>query len=83
MAPLAAFLPTGIPLAAESFFVGTSLEADNLAPRALARLSAGGLVALAAPFTAFEECPPRPISVARCHGVTKAQQRGEAGSKTK
>ena len=52
LAPMQTMLPEAIVVAAESF--PTGLGADNIAPRAFARLSSQALVALAALFMAFE-----------------------------
>ena len=51
---LAAMLPDAIYGAARSFPVGTGLGQDNIAPRALLRLSRQAIVALAVLFEAFE-----------------------------
>ena len=47
-------MPNAVVIAATSFPIGTGLGADNISPRAITRLSAAGICALAALFMAFE-----------------------------
>ena len=54
-APLQQLMPEAIVAAAQSFPLGTGLGADNIAPRAFARLSGDALLALTILFAAFEE----------------------------
>eukprot|EP00974_Lingulodinium_polyedra_P058004 5586195-Lingulodinium_polyedra.AAC.1 len=51
---LAAMLPDAITAAAATFPPGTGLGGDNIAPRAITRLSAEAVTALATLFLAFE-----------------------------
>ncbi len=51
---LEALMPNAVAIAANSFPIGTGLGVDNIAPRALSRLSHQALVALVALFMAFE-----------------------------
>ena len=51
---LAELMPNAISLAANSFPMGTGLGADNISPRAISRLSAAAILALATIFMAFE-----------------------------
>ena len=54
MQALQELLPNAVEMAASSFPIGTGLGADNISPRAVTRLSAGAMIALATLLMAFE-----------------------------